>query len=162
MSDSDEPLKAWDGVDESGATVPVRTPDLQRLLAYWHERRGARDFPARGDIDPVDLGFMLDRIALVEVHDQADRRFRLRVVGTWWSRKYDFEPTGSWLEDWPSTPQKNLTLASYEKLLMLRQPVILRRNEWLDNAMLQYEAALLPLSDDDARISMILVGIGRG
>jgi hypothetical protein len=160
MSGSDEPVAAWEGVDEVGAPVLARTPDLQRLLTYWHEKRGGRSFPARADIDPLDLGFMLDRIALVEVHDQVTRRFRLRLVGTWWTRKYDFEPTGSWLEDWPSTAQKNLTLASYEKLLVLRRPLILQRNEWLDGATLYYEAALLPLSDDGARISMILAGIG--
>ncbi len=54
-----------------------------------------------------------------------------------------------------------LTLASYEKLLALRQPLILRRNEWVDDAMLNYEAALLPLSDDGDRISMIMAGVGR-
>ena len=154
-------MKAWGSVDESGAPIAVRTPDLQRLLAYWHQKRGKQTFPARADIDPIDLGFMLDRIALVEVHEQASRRFRLRVVGSWWSRKYDFEPTGSWLEDWPSSAQRDLTMASYEKLLTLRRPVILHRNEWLDGAMLSYEAALLPLSDNGERISMIFAGIGR-
>lgn len=158
MANSDE---GREGVDESGAPVPARTLDIRRLLAYWHDQRGARRFPSRNDIDPVDLRFMLDRIALVEVHDQAGRRFRLRLVGSWWSQKYGFEPTGWWLEDWPNPEQQKLTLASYERLLMLRQPVILNRNEWIDGTLLSYEAALLPLSENDERISMIVAGIGR-
>lgn len=148
------------GVDEGGTPVLAQTPDLQRLIAYWHEQRAARDFPARKDIDPVDLSFMLDRIALVEVHDRRERRFRLRLVGSWWSRKYDFEPTGRWLEEWPNPAQMKLTLASYERLLALRRPLLLRRNDWVGDTMLSYEAALLPLSDDGDRISMIMAGIG--
>jgi hypothetical protein len=154
--------EAWEAVDEVGAPVLARTPDLRRLLAYWNEKRGTRRFPGRADIDPVDLRFMLDRIALIEVHDQAGRRFRLRLVGSWWSRKFDFEPTGTWLEDWPNPEQMKLTLASYEKLLVLRRPVILRRDEWIDGTQLSYEAALLPLSDDGDQISMIVAGIGGG
>jgi PAS domain len=50
------------GVDESGP----KHCDLVRLLSYWHDRRGARTFPQRVDIDPLDLRFMLDRITLTE------------------------------------------------------------------------------------------------
>ena len=157
-SDSGQALVA---VDEEGTPVPARTPDLRRLLAYWDEKRGARRFPGRADIDPIDLRFMLDRIALIEVHDQG-RRFKLRVVGSWWSRKFGFEPTGIWLEDWPNPEQMQLTLKSYEKLLVLRRPVLLHRDEWVEGTMLSYEAILLPLSDDDDRISMIVAGNGGG
>src|SRR5262245_15107815 len=51
-----------DGVDHE----EPRHPDLQRLLAYWRRQCGSRLFPRRGDIDPVDFSFMLERIALTE------------------------------------------------------------------------------------------------
>lgn len=148
-------------VDERGVPVSVLDSDLQRLLVYWRERRAERGFPRRADIDPLDLGFMLERIALVEVHEGARRRYRLRVVGSWWVRKYGFEPTGIWLEDWPKPEQLKLVLESYEALVALRQPVILKRDHWIDEQLLNYEAALLPLSEDGVQISMIVAGIGQ-
>lgn len=148
-------------VDENGVLSSPQSPDLQRLLAYWHERRGERDFPRRADIDPIDLRFMLERIALVEVHEGSKRRYRLRVVGSWWAKKHGFESTGLWLEDWPNPEQLTLVLASYEALIKLRQPLILIRDHWVDERKLSYEAALLPLSEDGVQISMIMAGIGQ-
>ncbi|WP_374652854.1 PAS domain-containing protein [Dongia sp.] len=148
-------------VDERGGAALAHSADLQRLLAYWHEIRGDRRFPQRANLDPIDLRFMLDRIALVAVHEEGCRRYRLRVVGSWWAQKYGFEATGTWLEDWPNPVQLRATLASYEALMALRQPVILVRNELADGAVLNYEAALLPFSEDDERISAIVAGIGQ-
>src|ERR1044071_1207853 len=89
-------------------TAPTH-PDLVRLLQYWQGRGGARSFPRRADIDPLDLGFMLPRIALTEVHEAAvpesPRRYRLRVVGSWWATLAGFELTGMWLGD-PPLPQR--------------------------------------------------------
>ena len=44
--------------------VDPRHKDLRRLLDYWRRKRNGRAFPRRADIDPLDLGFMLGRIAL--------------------------------------------------------------------------------------------------
>jgi len=146
-------------VDESGAPVIARQLDIQRLLAYWREKCGARNFPRRSDIDPIDLRFMLDRIGLVEVHEGDMRRFRIRVAGSWWRGQYGFEPTGLWLEDWPNPEQRRLVLATYRSVMELRQPMIFMRDHWVDDRKLDYEAALLPMSGDHGRISMILAGI---
>jgi hypothetical protein len=146
-------------VDERGAPVTARHPDIQRLLAYWCGKSGERNFPKRGDIDPIDLRFMLDRVALVEVHEGDTRRFRIRVAGSWWRGQYGFEPTGLWLEDWPNPEQRQLVLATYRSLMDLRQPMIFMRNHWVDDRKLEYEAALLPMSEDGVRISMIMAGI---
>jgi hypothetical protein len=37
--------------------------------------------------------------------------------------------------------------------------MIFMRNRWVDDRKLNYEAALLPMSEDGARISMILAAI---
>lgn len=49
-------------------------PVLIRLLAYWHELRGERRAPMRRDLDPAEIAYCLDRIALVEVLDDGDLR----------------------------------------------------------------------------------------
>lgn len=144
---------------ELGQADPPRHPDLLRLLAYWRAKADGRLFPRRADIDAVDLGFMLDRIALTEIHEDP-RRYRLRVVGSWWMRLVGFESTGMWLDDWPHENQRQLSIASYEALIAVRRPLCSRRDAWVDERKLSYEILHLPLSEDGARISMIMTAIG--
>lgn len=139
--------------------VQPRHPDLQRLLAYWHRRCDGRAFPRRADIDPVDFSFMLERVALTEVHEGA-RRFRLRVVGSWWAALVGFESTGMWMEDWPHANQRQLSIDAYDKLIAARRPQVTLRDAWVDNRKLSYEIMHLPLSEDGQRISMIMTAIG--
>lgn len=133
--------------------------DLVRLLAYWRGKLGARAFPRRADIDPLDLGFMLDRIALTEVHEEP-RRYRLRLVGTWWKTLVGFESTGMWLDDWPHPNQRRMTSDSYDAVVAARRPMWSVRDVWMDDKKLSHEILWLPLSEDESRISMIVTGIG--
>ena len=136
-------------------------PDLRRLLDYWRSRCGARAFPRRADIDPVDFAFMLERVALTEIHENP-RRYRLRVVGTWWANLLGFESTGMWMENWPHANQRQISIDSYEALIAARRPLCTRRDAWVDTRKLSYEIMHLPLSEDGARISMIMTAIGPG
>lgn len=148
----------------TGADHPDYQPthrDLRRLLDYWRDKRATRAFPRRADLDPLDLGFMLERIALTEVHDDP-RRYRLRLVGSWWAALAGVELTGTWLEQWPQANLRKLTADTYEELIAARHPLCARRDAWVDERKLSYEILLLPLSEDDMRISMIMTGIGPG
>jgi hypothetical protein len=146
-----------------GSEAVPKSADLQRLLRYWYERRGSREFPARADIDPIDFRFMLDRIALTEVHDsegQEPRRYRLRVVGSYWYRLLGFEATGMWMHEWPRANQRKLTEDFYAALIEGRRPRFAERDVIVDDQLLHYEIMLLPLSEDGSRISMIMTAIG--
>lgn len=142
-----------------GTETPPRSADLRRLLAYWQERCGTREFPRRADVDPVDLRFMLDRIALTEVYEDP-RRYRLRLVGSFWYRLLGFEATGIWMHDWPHANQRTLTEDFYADLIAGRQPRFATRDVIVDDQLLHYEIMLLPLSEDGSRITMIMTGIG--
>ena len=147
---------------DGSETLP-KSADLRRLLAYWRERCGPREFPRRADVDPIDLRFMLDRIALTEVHDpvgQGPRRYRLRVVGSFWYRLLGFEATGIWMENWPHANQRKLTEEFYDAMIEGRRPRFAQRDVIVDDQLLHYEIMLLPLSEDGSRISMIMTGIG--
>jgi hypothetical protein len=135
--------------------------DLLRLLDYWRRQRGDRLFPRRSDIDPVDFSYMLERVALTEIHENP-RRYRLRVVGSWWAALVGFESTGTWMEDWPHLNQRQLSIETYEKLLAARRPLVAVRDAWVDNRKLSYEIMHLPLSEDGEHISMIMTAIGPG
>jgi hypothetical protein len=157
MAEGDPPL-AINQV--TGLAEMPASADLRRLLAYWERRRGERPMPSRSDIDPIDLKFMLDRIALTEVHENP-RRYRLRLVGGFWHRLLGFEATGMWLQDWPHAGQKAMTVSFYGALIAGRVPRFTRRDGVVDDQVLSYEIMLLPLSDDGERISMIVTGIGQ-
>jgi hypothetical protein len=138
-----------------------RHPDLLRLLEYWRRKRGTRTFPRRADLDPLDFGFMLDRVALTEVHEDP-HRYRLRVVGSWWAALVGFESTGMWVDEWPLVNQRKLIADTYEAVIAGQRPLCAVRDAWVDDKKLSYEILLLPLSEDGERISMIVTGIGPG
>jgi hypothetical protein len=152
--------------DADGREARPSHADLRRLLAYWQERCAGREFPRRADLDPIDLRFMLDRIALTEVHapesENGPLRYRLRLVGSYWHRLLGFEATGIWMHDWPHANQRKLTEESYAALIADRRPRVARRDAIVDSRLLHYEIMLLPLSEDGSRISMIVTGIGPG
>ncbi|WP_395014928.1 PAS domain-containing protein [Dongia sp.] len=146
-----------------GSEALPKSADLRRLLAYWAGRCGAREFPRRADIDPVDFLFMLDRITLTEVHAPEvgdERRYRLRLVGSYWYRLLGFEATGMWMHDFPRANQRKLTEDFYAALIDGRRPRFAERDAIVDDQLLHYEIMLLPLSEDGSRISMIMTAIG--
>jgi hypothetical protein len=136
--------------------------DLRRLLEYWQSKCGERRFPRRADIDPLDFHFMLDRIALTEVHGDQPRRYRMRLVGTFWRDLSGVELSGTWMDDLPATNLRDLTIGFYEAMIAAGKPRFTLRDAIVDDKLLRYEIMLLPLSEDGDRISMILTGVGRG
>jgi hypothetical protein len=150
--------------DADGSESLPNSADLQRLLVYWQERCGNRDFPRRADIDPLDIRFMLERIALTEVHPPESGngpvRYRLRVVGSFWYRLIGQELTGKWTDEFRHANQRKITEDFYAALIAGRQPRFVRRDVIVDDQLLNYEIMLLPLSEDGSTISMIMTGIG--
>jgi len=66
--------------DRTPATQPsrlLRHPDLLRLLDYWRGKRRGRPMPSRDDIDPVEIGWALSRIFLVDYSPEDGFRYRL-------------------------------------------------------------------------------------
>jgi hypothetical protein len=120
--------------------------------------------PSRDDIDPVDLGWMLDRISLFECFD-TPLRFRCRVAGTWYSLRFDFEANGSWLHDWPNGAMRESAMALYRLIHADGRPRRVIRQFMIDGVATLYEGAALPLgpsqsviADRPAGVTMILVG----
>ena len=146
----------------TGQEASPAHPDLRRLLEYWRVKCGERRFPRRADIDPLDFHFMLDRIALTEVHGDQPRRYRMRLVGTFWRDLSGVELSGTWMDDLPATNLRDLTIGFYEAMIAAGKPRFTLRDAIVDDKLLRYEILLLPLSEDGNRISMIVTGVGRG
>jgi hypothetical protein len=133
--------------------------DLTRLYRYWTERCRGVARPARDDVDPIDLGWMLDRISLFECHEDP-LRFRCRVAGTWFSLRLGFEANGSWLHDWPDQAMRESVLALYRLIHDDGQPRRLVRQLTVAGVTSAYEGVALPLNASRAadNVAMILVG----
>lgn len=58
----------------------IQNPFLQKALALWTERKGARRIPTREDMTPRAMAAFLRNTALVKVID-GGRDFQFRVVG---------------------------------------------------------------------------------
>lgn len=147
----------------SAPVLKFQHADLKRLFEYWHLRRRGDGLPMREDIDPLDLGWMLDRISLFECHDGAAAdggvRFRCRVAGTWYSRRFEFEATGSWLDTWPDEHMRDAVQAFYRLVHGDGRPRRVVRQYDAGDMPTMYEGAGLPLAArDGAGIAMILVG----
>lgn len=66
--------------DQEGKAVPELPSVLSELHTYWRSRCQGKAFPARADIDPIDIPSLLEHLLLVDVlRDPPD--FRYRLVG---------------------------------------------------------------------------------
>lgn len=67
-SSQDAPTKAGSFIED---------PDMRRLFDYWRSLRRGRPMPAKSDIDPLDIGWALSRIYLVDIDPQQGFVYRL-------------------------------------------------------------------------------------
>ncbi|HYM04546.1 MAG TPA: PAS domain-containing protein [Stellaceae bacterium] len=137
---------------EQATTDPV----LKRLYAYWRQRRGAKRFPSRNEIDPLDFGFALGRVSLIEVLD-GPRRFRYRLVATTLTEHLGYEMTGKYLDEIPESQMRTYTEALYAKALAVQAPYHTRDEIVLDDRRWKHEALVLPLSANDRTIDMLMI-----
>ena len=68
------------GAEESPLAACVSSPDLLRLFDYWRGKRQGRPMPARRDIDPLEIGWALSRIYLMDYDPKEG--FTYRLAGT--------------------------------------------------------------------------------
>ena len=130
--------------------------DLKRLYRYWIERRSARTFPARAQIDPIEFGFALGRVSLVDVL-QGPRRFYYRLVSTRMTEHLGYEMTGKFLDELPEGDVRAYAERFYSETLRRRAPLFHRDETVLDSRRWRHEALSLPLSSDGRTIDMLMI-----
>ena len=134
-------------------------PRLKRLYDYWSEKRGDRRWPARADIDPVDMAFALGNVILAEVLLETQPRFRIRLHGTTLAQHVGYDLTGKMLDDMPVPEFRDLSIRSFSKVVRDGEPLHILADRAVDGRSQRYEAILMPLSADGARVDMLLVGL---
>jgi hypothetical protein len=147
---ADTPLLIWSpGPDDCQATA------MAEIYRYWQDCRGTRPFPARADLDPLQMRAALGNIALIDVHREP-LRFRIRLVGTDQAERLGFDPTGMWLDELPAPEYARLLIARLTEILARPEPLLVRNRQLMDDRWYDYETLWLPLAGDGLTPDMVL------
>lgn len=134
---------------------------LRSLYAYWQARRDGEALPARGDLDPLDMGKALGNIGLVDVRGDPPRLY----VRLWGSNLAPYFG-GDWhhcdLEEALGRldpPELRLRFAAEcERAIRLGQPRHFNCPVRVGNRAVPFEMLILPLGRDHHRVDMLMVG----
>lgn len=157
MASADRQLEAYkvDAIELDLATSDY--PELSRALAYWQRKRQDRFAPARADIDPADLVESLSRITLSDVFYRGDAlEFRYRLAGTEICTTHWRDPTGENPRDMTPAAFGVLLQAHYEEAVHRRAPMMHLIMLTGPDKIRSYVRLLLPLSEDGARVTMLM------
>jgi hypothetical protein len=136
----------------------VESPTLRRFFQYYLGKRGARAFPARADLDPLDFVYALGDITLVDVHYDP-LKFSFRLDGSRHVERFGFDLTGRSLDDFPYPEMRQAIFDSYKDVIDHREPRRYFRDLESAGRWFRYETLLLPLSKDGTVIDMIVSAI---
>lgn len=134
----------------------IEDDGIRQLYAYWDVKRAARRFPARRDIDPVDLSFVLGWIVLLDV-SYDPLRFRVRLYGSELAARTGHDLTGMYADEHPWPEFSHYVQGTWSDVIARREPSHGFFERMLDNQELRFESLRLPLSSDGERIDMLLV-----
>lgn len=140
--------------------LDLASPGLRRLHAYWMDRAAGRAMPSRADIDPLDLGFILGDLILIDVErGPADAlRYRYRLYGSNVVQRQGFDLTGQYLEQHPWPVFASEIIPCYDRVVQSRQPEIFSRQQELDGRSFRHQSLLLPLGQHN-QADMLLIGV---
>jgi PAS domain len=130
-------------------------PDLHRFYAYLEEKRGAREFAARRDIDPLDFPYVLGNIVLFDVLYQP-LRFRYRLVGSMIVARVGYDMTGKFLHEHPHPSYRDYMLECYAEVIRSRRPSGGDYDLFMDREIRRYRCIRVPLSNDGEIIDKII------
>ncbi|NIA67025.1 PAS domain-containing protein [Pelagibius litoralis] len=139
---------------------------LLKLHDYWQSRRGEHAFPARADIDPVDIPALLEHLLLVDVlEDPLD--FRYRLVGGHIVHHAGHNIQGKTVRGLltdGNSPEQVLQAKAMDLGKMvsdLKEPIFaqLRYHSVSSDAEKFLQMVLLPLGDRGRNINMLLAGL---
>ncbi|MBT3371592.1 MAG: PAS domain-containing protein [Rhodospirillaceae bacterium] len=134
--------------------------EFRPLYDCWRQARGPRAMPARADMDPLSMPRqLLPNIFLLEVH-QAPQRFRFRLVGTAVVAMLGEDWTGKFVDELRQANQQ--VTDQYVETLKRREPTEFH-NEYSKydpsvqrKRLMHYRRLLLPMSDDEVTVNMLL------
>lgn len=155
-----------------------RDPRLRRLFQYWREKCRDRQFPDRGDLDPIDFRYILGFVTIVDIVDidlptasnqphgpsigQAKQRYYFRLDGSQLAEISGMDYTGRYLDELPWPDYVDFVRWTYDEVQRRQRPLSYRRQGKLDEHSFDEETLIMPLSDGRGRIEKLLVAVIPG
>lgn len=160
MASEEDRKHASEGVGAGRAHAPDPKPSdhLKNLLKLWESKRAGRSFPSRDDFDPFILKPWLGSIELVDVTASEPPRYRFRLVGVRINDIDGHDVTGKYAHE-VFKDNYDYIVRDYDEAVAMRRPII-RSRQWVkvsNGFQFRYDKLVLPLSDDDKVINMLIV-----
>jgi hypothetical protein len=138
----------------SDQQIAITDARLQRLYAYWLEKRGARLAPTRSDMNAADLKFVLPYTFSLDI--VGGRRYRYRLAGSELEKEFGSALTGKFVEEIDPDHVRNDLIAKYESVVRTARPTTLQRHFLKsDGRDIECECLVLPLSTDGMAIDLL-------
>ena len=130
--------------------------DLARLVKYCDALAAGRPMPRREDFRPTDVRWMIGKMYMIDVLDDgADYCFRL--FGNFWQTIYGVDLTGRRLSALEASGNLTALRPVYDAVAKTREPLFQPgKLVWPNQKSISYERLLLPFSNNDGRVSLIL------
>jgi len=135
----------------------ITSPLLLQLLALWESKRTHERIPARADLDPVELKFILGRLLILDV--LPGPRFRFRLHGSKLTEVAGYDMTGRFVDDLPHPENRRTLVARCKALLRSGEPMSVTLERPVDGRRFSYEALWLPLASDGIEVDMLMCGL---
>jgi hypothetical protein len=140
---------------QSGDSLEIYHPLLQRLLELWHVKRGQRPMPARADFDVLELRDWLGNLMLLDVLEGATE-FRYRLYGSVLASYYGRDLTGRSTAALPPET-RSIVCREYGEVCASRRPMMVERKRSVRHSARIVAKLILPLSRDDGDADMLLI-----
>jgi len=129
---------------------------VDRLHAYWQDRRRGHSVPLRRDIDPGDLKDLLPYIIIAEVH-RDPLRVRYRLGGTAVNTALGYNIAGHWLHEMDVAGGHSTWTGIYRRVAETLRPVFGRSTGMLSGVvMFSCDFAVFPLSHNGETVDQCL------
>ena len=133
-----------------------KLPRIDRLKAYWEERRGNRLVPLRRDIDPVDLKDLLPYIIIAELQ-RNPFRVRYRLGGAAVNDALGYNIAGRYLDEMEVAGGQDTWKSVYKRVMESARPVFGCTVATLSSVtMFTCEFAVFPISQSGDLVDQCL------
>lgn len=141
------------GPISAGASLQNQRRLTWRLLNYWEQARGDRDFPALSDIKPEDIEHIWPYCFILEVEDFREFPY-FRYLGHSFARYSGIFLCGQ--HELTHTLLKR-AVCHYREAISRGAPVLVEEElTQFDKRKLLFRSVLLPLSEDQKTVSYLL------
>lgn len=132
-------------------------PRQGEFYHYWDSKRRGRRMPSGIDIDPADLTLFLQELIIVDVRYNP-LRLTYRLVGAREIQHRGYDPTGQDVSTHFVGRSRDDVLLNYRLTVELRSFVYDEDPVFsADGRSCEVGTLMLPLSDDDVTVNMILI-----